>query len=73
MHCQKGKEYNRFNSNRYEPYNNNYTRIDDDNNKQPYNMQQFSSFLMKEKPPITYNTDDFYGPTHEERATNEMI
>ena len=73
MSFQKRKEYNRFNNNRYQPYNNQYTRIDDDNNKQSYNMQLCSPSLMEETPTITYNTDDFYCPTDQGHYTNEMI
>ena len=71
MYCQKGKQYNRFNNNRYEPYNNNYTRIDNDNNKQSFNMPQYPP-LMQQKPMITYNNDNFYSPDHRKHFTNEM-
>ena len=73
MSFQKRKEYNRFNNNRYEPYNNKYTRIDDDNNKKAYNMQQYPPSLMEQVPTVTYNTNNFYGPVHQERFTNERI
>ena len=72
MSFQKRKEYNCFNKNRYEPYNNKYTKIDDDNNKQGYNMQQCPPSLMEVTPTITYNTDDFYGPVHQDDFTHEM-
>ena len=71
MSFQKRKEYNRFNNNRYEPYNNKYTKIDDDNNKKPYNIQQYPPFLKKETS--TYNTDNFYDTTDQEHCTNERI